>query len=102
MVLLALANIRSVAFHDNRTKSDSNRSRANLRKIFSLARRAAGNYHMKKKRRIFILMLASVLLVVVFSVKWREPRYHWKPLSTWLAAYGAGPGNYQPSPKVDN
>jgi hypothetical protein len=57
---------------------------------------------MRKNRRIFILVLAPVLLVIAFSVKWREPRYHWKPLSSWLAAYGAGPANYKPSPKADN
>jgi hypothetical protein len=57
---------------------------------------------MKKYRHIFVLLLALALLGVVVSVKWREPWYHWKPLSSWLAKYGAGPGDYKPSPKADN
>jgi HEAT repeat protein len=57
---------------------------------------------MKHFRRIFIFVLALVLLGIVSTVKWREPWYHWKPLSSWLAEYGAGPADYKPSPQADN
>ena len=57
---------------------------------------------MKKFRRIFIFVLALGLLGVVSTVKWREPWYHWKPISSWLAEYGAGPADYKPSPQADN
>jgi HEAT repeat protein len=57
---------------------------------------------MKKCRNIFVFVLAMALLGIGLSVNWREPWYHWKPLSSWLAEYGAGPGDYKPSPKTDN
>jgi HEAT repeat protein len=57
---------------------------------------------MKNKRRVFIIALSLVLLGVVSSVNWREPRYHWKTLSSWLATYGAGPADYKPSPEADH
>ena len=57
---------------------------------------------MKKPRRIFVLVLALGLLGGASSFKGREPWYHGKPLSSWLAEYGAGPADYKPSPQADN
>jgi len=56
---------------------------------------------MKKFRRVFLLVLALALAVIVSSVKWSEPRYHLRPISSWLAKYGDGPGNYHPAPEAD-
>jgi HEAT repeat protein len=56
---------------------------------------------MKKFRRVILVVLVLALAGIVSSVKWREPRYHWRPISSWLAKYGDGPGNYKPSPEAD-
>ena len=56
---------------------------------------------MKKFRRVFLLVLALALAGIVSSVKWSEPRYHLRPISSWLAKYGDGPGDYHPSPEAD-
>ena len=56
---------------------------------------------MKKFRRVFLLVFALALAGIVSSVKWSEPRYHLRPISSWLAKYGNGPGNYHPSPEAD-
>ena len=56
---------------------------------------------MKKFRRVFLLVFALALAGIVSSVKWSEPRYHLRSISSWLAKYGNGPGNYHPSPEAD-
>ncbi len=57
---------------------------------------------MKKFRRVFLVVLVLALAGIVSSVKWSEPRYHLRPISSWLAKYGDGPGNYRPSSEADH
>ena len=57
---------------------------------------------MKKLNRIFVFVLVAALAGVLFSVKWREPRYHLQPINSWLAEYGDGPENYKPSPEAEH
>jgi hypothetical protein len=56
---------------------------------------------MKKFRRVFLIVLAVAVAGILSSVRWREPRYHLQPISSWLAKYGDGPENYKPSPEAD-
>jgi hypothetical protein len=60
------------------------------------------NWPVKKLNRIVVFVLVAALAGVLFSVKWREPRYHLQAISSWLAEYGDGPGNYKPSPEADS
>jgi HEAT repeat protein len=57
---------------------------------------------MKKSRHILFIALAFVLLGAALPVKWSEPWYHLRPISSWLAKYGDGPENYKPSPEADH
>src|SRR5215469_14233415 len=57
-----------------------------------------------KRRRIFLLValgISALVIVIVFRLGTGEPHYHLMPLSSWLAKYGDGPGNYKPSPEAD-
>jgi HEAT repeat protein len=60
---------------------------------------------MWKKRGGFLTgLLVAMLAASVFL--WKplhldEPWYRRKSLSGWLAQYGAGPGDYKPSPEID-
>jgi len=58
---------------------------------------------MKNKRWPVFLWAALAIsaLVIVVRIRWGEPHYHLMAISSWLAKYGDGPGNYQPSPDAD-
>jgi hypothetical protein len=57
--------------------------------------------HVKRSGLIFGSVLAFGLLCIVFCMGSRESWYHRRPISSWLAKYGDGPGNYTPSPEAD-
>lgn len=57
---------------------------------------------MKKYRSVFLIALALAMAGIVSSVQWREPWYHLRPISYWLAKYGDGPGDYKPSTEADH
>lgn len=57
-----------------------------------------------KRRRAFLwvaLGISALVIVIVFRIGSGEPHYHLMAISSWLAKYGNGPGNYKPSPEAD-
>jgi HEAT repeat protein len=58
----------------------------------------------KKRRGLLVLMvgLLVVAIIGVFKVGSGEPRYHFRHISSWLAEYGDGPDDYNPSPEADH
>jgi HEAT repeat protein len=60
---------------------------------------------MKNKRwRVFLwvaLGISALVIVIIVRIGWGEPHYHLMAISSWLAEYGDGPGNYKPSPGAD-
>ena len=56
---------------------------------------------MRKRIGVVVLVVVVLGLLLWKPLRLDEPWYDWKPLSAWLAEYGAGPDGYQASPNAD-
>ncbi len=49
-----------------------------------------------------VLGIFLLVIIIVFRIGSGEPRYHFWPISSWLAEYGDSPEDYKPSPEADH